>query len=68
MLNGYLPPTNEAFAFSFANILNTHSDTGAVTGYTVTSSFTSSADLQIPAPGAAALLGLGGLVAARRRR
>jgi len=68
VLNGYLPPNNEAFSFSFANLVNTHLDTGLPSGYTVTSSFTSSADLTTPAPGAAALLGLGGLVAARRRR
>ena len=57
--------SNEAFSFSFANPA-TASPSGS---YTVTSSFTSSADLSpIPAPASAALLGLGGLVALRRRR
>lgn len=54
--------SNEAFAFSFANPVATQ------TGFTVTSSFTSSADIIIPSPGAAALLGVGGLLMARRRR
>lgn len=55
--------TNESFAFSFANPVS-----AAPPGsYSVTSSFTSSADI-VPAPASAALLGLGGLVAARRRR
>jgi MYXO-CTERM domain-containing protein len=52
--------SNEAFAFSFANPV------GTLSNYTVTSSFTSSAT--IPTPGAAALLGLGGLALGRRRR
>jgi MYXO-CTERM domain-containing protein len=52
--------SNEAFSFSFAN------PQGTLGNYTVSSSFTSSAT--IPGPGAAALLGLGGLVATRRRR
>lgn len=56
------PTQNEAFAFSFANPL------GSASNFTVTSSFTSSADRLIPTPGAAALMGLGGLLAARRRR
>lgn len=67
---GYIP-SNEAFAFSFANPVQTGPSPmpGQVPpSYTVTSAFTSSADLQIPAPGAAALLGLGGLIAARRKR
>lgn len=55
------PLFDEAFAFSFANPVSV-SPPGS---FTVTASFTSSA---IPAPGAAALLGLGGLVALRRRR
>lgn len=54
-------PSNEAFAFSFAN------QVGAPENYTATASFTSSAD-NVPAPGTLALLGLGGLFAARRRR
>lgn len=54
---------NESFAFSFANAVSTTTPPG----YTVTSSFTSSADI-IPAPASVALLGLGGLVAIRRRR
>lgn len=53
---------NEAFAFSFAN------PAGLGSNFTVTSAFTSSADILLPAPGAAVLLGLGGVVAARRRR
>lgn len=57
---GGLTLSNEAFSFSFANQL------GTPLIYTATSSFTSSAT--IPGPGAAALLGLGGLVAVRRRR
>jgi len=64
ILNGYTSVTNEAFSFSFAN----PGTTTQFPGFTVTSSFTSSADLVTPAPGAAALLGLGGLLAARRRR
>lgn len=63
ILNGFVI-ANEAFSFSFAN--KTVID--AQGSYRVTSSFTSSADLTIPAPGAAALLGLGGLIAVRRRR
>ncbi len=57
------PTQNEAFAFSFANPTPT-----ANGGFTVTSSFTSSADRVIPAPGSIALIGAGGLVLARRRR
>lgn len=56
------PTQNEAFAFSFANPVSTQ------TGFTVTSSFTSSADQIVPAPGAMALMGLGGLLAIRRKR
>lgn len=52
--------SNEAFAFSFAN------QVGNASAFTATSSFTSSAT--IPAPGAFALVGLGGLAAFRRRR
>lgn len=52
--------TNEAFAFSFAN------QVGDTSAFTATSSFTSSAT--IPAPGAFALVGLGGFAAFRRRR
>ncbi len=61
ILNGYTT-SNETFSFAFANPV------GNSGNYTATSSFTSSADLIIPAPGTAALLGLGGLVASRRRR
>jgi MYXO-CTERM domain-containing protein len=61
LLNGNLV-SNEAFSFAFANPMTTQG-----TGYTATSSFTSSADI-VPAPGACALLGLGGLLAGRRRR
>lgn len=53
---------NEAFAFSFANPVT---DPG---GFTVTSAFTSSADLSLPTPGGAALLTLGAIPALRRRR
>lgn len=53
--------TDEAFAFSFANPVAT------ANGYQATASFTSSATV-VPAPGAAAMLGLGGLALARRRR
>jgi len=63
-----LPQTvnNEDFAFSFANpvLLGPPALPGS---YTVTSSFTSSANI-VPAPGAAALLGIGALLAGRRRR
>ncbi len=52
--------SDEAFAFSFANQF------GSPLAFNATSSFTSSAT--IPGPGAAALLGLGGLLATRRRR
>lgn len=62
ILSGYALVTNEAFAFSFANPV------GAANNFTVTSSFTSSADLFVPAPGAAAVLGLGAIGAMRRRR
>lgn len=55
------PVHSEAFSFSFANPVSV-SPPGS---FTTTASFTSSA---IPAPGAAALLGLGGLVLSRRRR
>jgi len=54
--------SNESFSFSFANA-NPIAPAGS---YTVSSSFSSSATL--PAPGAASLLGLAGLVVARRRR
>lgn len=54
-------PANEAFAFSFANQI------GSADNYTATASFTSSAD-NVPAPATLTLLGLGGLLAARRRR
>lgn len=56
--------SNESFAFSFANPAS-----AAPTGsFTVTSSFTSSADILIPAPGAALLAGIGGVLAIGRRR
>lgn len=57
-----VPVTNEAFAFSFAN------PTAApqTQGFTVTSSFTSSAT--IPAPAGLSVLAAGALFAARRRR
>lgn len=64
ILNGFAIVANEAFSFSFAN----RAATDAQGSYSVTSSFTSSADLVIPAPGTAALLGIGGLVLARRKR
>lgn len=56
-----IPPLffNEAFAFSFANPVGTFDN------YTVTSSFTSSAD-RIPQPATLALLLLGGLALRRR--
>jgi MYXO-CTERM domain-containing protein len=63
ILAGFGSVTNESFSFSFAN----PAQLATAPGFTVTSSFTSSAEL-VPAPGAAALLGLGGLLAARRRR
>ena len=56
------PTQDEAFAFSFANPV------ASQTGFTVTSSFTSSADRLIPAPGAMALMGLGGILSIRRKR
>ena len=52
--------SSEAFSFAFAN------QVGSPSAFTATSSFTSSA--VIPAPGAFALVGLGGLAAFRRRR
>jgi MYXO-CTERM domain-containing protein len=61
ILNGYTV-SNESFSFSFANPITSGN------GFSVTSSFTSSADLVVPTPGAAALLGLGGMFASRRRR
>lgn len=57
----------ESFAFSFANPVQT-GQTGLPPSFTVTSAFTSSATIVIPTPGAAALLGLGGLMAVRRKR
>lgn len=53
--------TNESFAFSFANPVATQS------GFTVTSSFTSSADIVVPGPGSLALAGAGLLLMRRRR-
>ncbi len=64
ILGGFAVVSNEAFSFSFANPVTTV-PTGS---FTTTSSFTSSATLVVPGPGSAALLGLGGLLAARRRR
>jgi hypothetical protein len=58
------PTQDEAFSFSFANPVAT----GAVPGFTVTSSFTSSAERLIPSPGGAALLAIGFLALAPRRR
>jgi len=61
--------SNEAFSFSFANARMPPQITLPAGSFTVTSSFSSSADLQpIPSPGAVALLGLGGLMIARRKR
>lgn len=62
ILAGYASVTNEAFAFSFANPV------GTPTNLSVTSAFTSSADLLVPTPATAGLLGLGALGAMRRRR
>lgn len=62
ILGGFASVTNEAFAFSFANPV------GSPTNLTVTSAFTSSADLIVPAPASAGLLAIGGLAALRRRR
>ena len=65
ILAGYGTITNEAFSFSFANPVGPG---GPNSSFTTTSSFTSSATLVVPGPGSAALLGLGGLLAARRWR
>lgn len=62
ILAGYTLISNEAFAFSFANPVGTPNQ------FTVTSAFTSSADLFVPAPATAGLLGLGAIGALRRRR
>jgi hypothetical protein len=56
----------ESFAFSFANPVITDGPVNA--HYTVTSAFTSSADVVIPAPSTGLLAGALGLAAARRRR
>jgi MYXO-CTERM domain-containing protein len=53
------PTSAESFAFSFANQVLTQD------GMTATAAFTSSA---VPAPGAAAVLGLAGLAGRRRRK
>ncbi len=53
------PLVQESFSFSFANQVATGN------GFTATAAFTSSA---APTPGALALVGIGGLVAGRRRR
>lgn len=65
ILGGFSVITNEAFSFSFANPVSTSPPAGS---FTATSSFTSSATLVVPGPGSVALLALGGLLAARRRR
>jgi hypothetical protein len=54
--------SSEAFAFSFAN------PTPFDGGYTVTSAFTSSADLRIPGPATLMAMGTGLLAVGRRRR
>jgi hypothetical protein len=54
---------NEQFGFSFANLVG-----NPATNFSATASFTSSAQIIIPAPASAALMGAGGLLAARRRR
>lgn len=56
------PTQEEAFAFSFANPVPT------ATGFTVTASFTSSAERFIPTPGAITLFGAAGVVLLRRSR
>lgn len=62
ILNGYTNVSNEAFAFSFANPVGTPS------AFTVTSAFTSSAELLVPSPAGLGLFGVAGLGLARRRR
>lgn len=59
---GGLIATGEQFAFSFANLVPTQ------TGYDVTSAFTSSATLRVPAPTSLAGLGVAALLGGRRRR
>lgn len=61
MLGAIESITDEAFAFSFANPVSSQ------TGFTVTSSFTSSATIVIPTPASAALVAAGLLVMRRRR-
>ncbi len=64
ILAGFGTISNEAFSFSFANPVAT----APQGSFTTTSSFSSSAPRIVAGPGSAALLGLGGLVALRRRR
>lgn len=63
IVGGFASISAEQFSFSFANPIVTD-----LQHYTVTSSFTSSADAVVPAPAVGSMLGLGGLLMLRRRR
>lgn len=63
-LGTFISIDNEAFSFGFVNIVSTGNGS-----FTTTAAFTSSADLEIPTPGSAAIVAAAaGLIGLRRRR